>query len=59
MEINPKFSIGDKVISKYGDEDEYNQEGEILEVIIQTKYKVKFGNLKTIFNVFEEDIKPV
>ena len=59
MEINPKFGIGERVISKYGDEDEYNQPGEVLEVNIQIKYKVRFGNLKTVFNVLEEDIKLV
>ena len=57
MEIHPKFSIGNKVVSKFKDDwNEFNGEGVIEEVIVLVKYKVKFkGDRSGKF--LEDDLK--
>ena len=55
----PKFSVGDKVESKYKDEyEQFNGEGVIEEVIVLVRYKIRFKGGKC-GKFPEEDLKKV
>lgn len=57
MEINPKFNVGEMVVSKYKDDwDQFKGEGEVEEVIVSVRYKVKFHNERR-GKFLEEELK--
>ena len=54
MEINPKFKVGDKVKSVF--DGETIGIGEIQEVIVEVRYKVKFKGVDRPYKEFEDQL---
>jgi len=57
---SPKFEIGDKVISRYKDDEnlDFNGEGIVEDIIVMIRYKVRFKKDKW-GKFLEEDLKRV